>query len=74
LRTLLKEKEEHNGTWGFGANPSPARAYLTGYTALFLGQPALAAANLEKALLSGCYRVTEAQLKSDLARAKTSSH
>jgi hypothetical protein len=72
LRTLLEEKEENNGTHGFGASPSPARSYLTGYTALFLRKPALAVEHLDKALASGCYRRVEAQLKADLAGVKAS--
>jgi hypothetical protein len=72
LRTLLKEKQEDGGTHGFGANPSPARSYLTGYTALFLRNPALAVEHLDKALASGCYHKVEAQLKADLAGVKAS--
>jgi hypothetical protein len=72
LRTLLKEKEQNNGTSGFGANPSPMRSYLTGYAALFLRKPTLAIEHLDRALASGCFQKVEVQLKTDLARVKAS--
>jgi len=71
LRTLLKEKEENNGTHGFGANPSPMRSYLIAYTALTLRRPDLAVEHLDKALASGCFCKVEAQLKASLAFAKS---
>jgi hypothetical protein len=67
LRTLLKEKEENNGTHGFGA----MRSYLLGYTALFLGKPDLAGEHFDKALTSGCFGKVETRLNADLALAKS---
>lgn len=36
LRTLMEDDETNEGTWGFGAKPSPARNLYTGYLALSL--------------------------------------
>jgi hypothetical protein len=66
LRTLLQDKETNEGTWGFGANPSPHRSYLTGYVALFQKRFDLAAAQLKGALDSGCFSAVEEQIRRDL--------
>jgi len=66
LRTLLRDRETHGGTWGFGANPSPHRSYLIGYVALFLKRFDLAATQLKRALDSGCFSNVEEQIRRDL--------
>lgn len=56
LRTLLEDDEGNDGTWGFGANPSPSRSYQTGYMALAIGKYQLAAKSLKEAIDSGCFK------------------
>lgn len=66
LRTLLEEPESNDGTWGFGANPSPRRHFMTGFTALALGKTELAKARIQKALDSGCFKEFEAIMRATL--------
>jgi hypothetical protein len=66
LRTLLKDSEANEGTHGFGANPSPARHFQTGFLALSLGRTQLAAEHLQKALNSGCFKDLEPKMRSIL--------
>ena len=53
---ILQNEPEHGTLWGFGANPSPIRSYLTGYVALRLGDRETAQINLEAAARSGCFK------------------
>jgi hypothetical protein len=62
LRTLEHDEETMEGTWGFGAKPSPRRHYMTGYIALALGHQAKAVTHLEQALSSGCYDLVREQI------------
>jgi len=55
MRTLLEDREDLNGTDGFGRNPSPIRSYLTGYIALSMGDYELAKKALNEAIGSGCF-------------------
>ncbi|TGE34722.1 hypothetical protein E4K67_29300 [Desulfosporosinus fructosivorans] len=64
LRTLLEDDEENNGTWGFGANPSPSRSYKTGYMALAIGNYQLAAKSLKAAIDSERFKQLD-QLRID---------
>jgi hypothetical protein len=70
LRTFLKDSETNEETWGFGANPSPARSYLIAYTALFLQRQDLALPHLEKAIHSGCFGRVQGELEKELDRAR----
>jgi hypothetical protein len=59
FRTLMEDDESNEGTWGFGAKPSPARNLYTGYVALALGKTPIATEHLRQAALSpsyACYR------------------
>ena len=62
LRTLLEDSEGNESTHGFGANPSPMRHFLTGFTALAEGQTSLAKEHLGKALVSGCFKEFEPEM------------
>ena len=55
LRILLHDEESMSTVWGFGASPSPVRAYLVGHVALALGETELARRELGNAVLSGCF-------------------
>jgi hypothetical protein len=55
LNVLLAQNESMSALWGFGANPSPVRSYLSGYVALHLGQDKLARAKLQEAISSKCF-------------------
>ena len=63
LRTLQEDFESDEGTFGFGANPSPARHFMTGYVAFSLGKTQLAAEHIQKALLSGCFKPLESKMR-----------
>lgn len=67
LRTLLEEREAMDVAWGFGNKPSPVRALLTAYTALALGERALAREQLEWLVERGSTLVTSA-VRADLAQ------
>lgn len=66
LRTLLEDSEGNERTHGFGANPSPMRHFMTGFTALAIGQTSLAKEHLGKALASGCFKDFEPDMHSAL--------
>ena len=66
LRTLLEDSEGNESTHGFGANPSPMRHFMTGFTALATGQTSLAKEHLGKALASGCLKEFEPEMHSAL--------
>jgi hypothetical protein len=66
LRTLLEDSEGNESTHGFGANPSPMRHFMTGFTALAMGQASLAKEHLKKALDSGCFKEFESEMHSAL--------
>jgi hypothetical protein len=68
LRTLLADDETNDGTWGFGANPSPARSLYTGYVALSLGDTELAFNNLSKVASSSSFEQLRERIKSDLSQ------
>jgi hypothetical protein len=69
LRILLKESEEMSRLWGFGNNPSPIRAYLSGYVALKLGKREIAESKLREAAESKCFMHLFASVEGALARA-----
>lgn len=58
LRTLTDERETMDGTWGFGNMPSPVRLYLTGYSAVHVGEYELATRSFEELLTSGVMEET----------------
>ena len=66
LRTLLEDSEAHEGTHGFGANPSPMRHFMTGFSALSLGQISVARKHLQQALDSRCFKEFQATIHSTL--------
>lgn len=69
LRTLQEDSQSaHNGTWGFGANPSPIRYLIRGYVALSLGQTELAINDLTQAASSPALERMHAQIETDLSR------
>lgn len=70
LDLLLSADEKVCELWGFGANPSPNRSYLTGYVARALGQQELARDKLTEALESGCYDAVAEQVREDLVELK----
>ncbi|MDP2764224.1 MAG: DUF4304 domain-containing protein [Brevundimonas sp.] len=55
LRILLEDEEKMQRLWGFGRNPSPLRAYLTGYVARDLQYDQLARQKLAEAVSSRCF-------------------
>lgn len=66
LRTLLEDGESMEIAWGFGNQPSPIRAFLTGYTALALGRRAMAREYLAWLVARGGTLVTD-DVRADLA-------
>jgi len=68
LRTLLEDAETNEGTWGFGANPSPARHLYRGYVALSLGDAKLASTDLRAVLSSSSFEELREQIEIDLSR------
>jgi hypothetical protein len=68
LRTLLEDDETDDGTWGFGANPSPARNLYRGYVALSLGNTELAFNDLSRAASSSSFEQLRERIKIDLSR------
>lgn len=66
LRTLLEDSETHEGTLGFGANPSPRRHFMTGFVALSLGKTGLATGHIQRALDSGCFKDFEPKMHAAL--------
>jgi hypothetical protein len=68
LRTLLEDGETHDGTWGFGANPSAARSLYRGYVALSLGDTELAFHDLSRAASSSSYEQLRGRIEADLSR------
>jgi hypothetical protein len=68
LRTLLEDDEETQGTWGFGANPSPARHLFRGYVALAVGETDRAFKDLSRAASSSSYDQLRERIKADLSR------
>jgi hypothetical protein len=68
LRTLKEDNETNEGTWGFGANPSPARHLYRGYVALSLGDTKLAFTDLSRAASSSSYEQLRERIESDLSR------
>lgn len=67
LDLLLSAEEQMCERWGFGANPSPSRSYLTGYMAKALRRNEMARDKLREALESGCYDGLANQIQEDLA-------
>ena len=70
LRTLQKDSESHEGTSGFGTKTSPCRHFMTGYVALSLGKTQIALDHIQNALLSGCYKNFEPEMRAVLEQAK----
>jgi hypothetical protein len=70
LRTLMEDDETNEGTWGFGAKPSPARNLYTGYVALSLGETQIATEHLKKAALSSSYSPFREQIETELSALK----
>ena len=70
LRTLLEDRESGDGTFGFGAKPSPMRDLMTGFTALSLGKTDLARERIQKALDSGHLKAFEAEMHAALSGLK----
>ena len=66
LRTLLEDSETNDSTGVFGANLSPIRHFMTGFTALSLGKTELASERIKKALDSGCLKEFEPQMHAAL--------
>jgi len=54
------------GTSGFGTKTSPNRHFMTGYVAKSLGKTQLAFEHIQKALLSGCFKKLEPQMRTVL--------
>jgi Domain of unknown function (DUF4304) len=69
LRTLQKDSESPEGTSGFGTKTSPCRHFMTGYVALSLGKTQLALDHIQNALLSGCYKHFEPEMRAILEQA-----
>jgi hypothetical protein len=67
-RLLTAEPEDLSSTWGFGAQPSPIRHYLLGFTAARLGVTSEAHEHLVQALASGCFTAAEPALRAALRR------
>ena len=63
LRTLLEDSVGQDGTHGFGANPSPIRHLMIGYVALSLGKTQIALQHIQAALLSGCFKDLEPNMR-----------
>jgi hypothetical protein len=55
LSILLNQEQDMTGLWGFGRRPSPIRSYLTGYSALAVGNQELARVKLREAVQSNCF-------------------
>src|SRR5450631_2337929 len=70
LRTLMEDDETNEGTWGFGAKPSPARNLYTGYVALSLGETQIATEHLRQAALSPSYTCFRERIEAVLSRLK----
>jgi hypothetical protein len=70
LRTLMEEAETNDGTWGFGAESSPARNLYTGYIALCLGKTQIAAEHLKQAAISPSYAHFREQIEARLSSLK----
>ena len=66
LRTLLHDPETNDGTYGFGANPSPHRHFQTGFIALSLNRTQLAIEHIQKAMDSGCFKEFEPRMRTVL--------
>jgi hypothetical protein len=66
LRTLLEDSESNESTFGFGANPSPIRHFMTGFTALTMGKKDLAVERIHVALNSGCFKEFESRMQAVL--------
>jgi hypothetical protein len=66
LRTLQKDSESNEGTWGFGTKTSPMRHFMTGYVAKSLGKTQLAFEHIQRALLSGRFKELEPQMRTIL--------
>ncbi len=73
MREVLRIlQEDHisirNGTWGFGANPSPIRYLIRGYVALSLGETDLAFSDLAQAASSPILARVHTRIETDLSR------
>lgn len=66
LRTLREDLEEYPGTHGFGANPSPLRHFMTGFSALSLEQDSLAKESLKQAFDSGILKEFQPSIRAAL--------
>jgi hypothetical protein len=55
-------------TSGFGANPSPIRHFMTGFTALTIGKRDHARERIKQALDSGYFKEFEPQMHAALER------
>jgi hypothetical protein len=69
LRTLQEDSESNEGTHGLGTKVSPNRHFMTGYVAKSLGKTQLAFEHIQKALLSGCFKQFEPQMRMILEQA-----
>ena len=69
LRILVEDDEAMHELWGFGRNPSPSRAYATGYVALSQGDRITAASKLQEAVDSKCFVNLFTGLEGALSRA-----
>ena len=63
LRTLQEDSETNEGTSGFGTKASPSRHFMTGYVAKSLGKPQLAFEHIQQALLSGCFKEYDSEMR-----------
>jgi hypothetical protein len=68
LRVLRRGEERQHGTFGFGANPSPMRSFLSGFIALRLGETRVAQQGLQAALDSGLFANNESDMRAALER------
>ncbi len=71
LRILLEEPEDTQGVWGFGANPSPIRSFLSGFVALHLGQYVTAKEKLREVYESECFLDLKDLVKQEMDRLQT---
>ena len=64
---LLQHKDEDMiELWGFGANPSPMRSYLTGYFAMYMGNNELAKTYLDAVLNADTFEDEKEMIKNDI--------
>lgn len=67
LRTLIDDREKmEGGTYGFGNNPSPIRAYMLGYVSKHLGDSEGASHYFQRLMESGKMPYVHDRLKEEL--------